>query len=205
MFLKYLRNVGGLAYFVSAGILYTCSLVVVTESSFFTREMYVSIIIINAGTFRQRMTTSGYERPACARTRAARGPCAPALGLPAARTSPRYVDPHPPRLARLSENSARGPRVPQTRAGQAARAGLYCLRSLYAMYGFCTPFDGVSPDHAYSRYVTVWHAALHAVYAVCTTSRCVCTQFCGVRHPNVSICKPRMKRMWIGVFFILPC
>ena len=35
-----------------------------------------------------------------------------------------------------------------------------------------------------SRYVTL----PHAVYGVCTPSRCVCTQFCGVRHPNVSIC-----------------
>ena len=52
-----------------------------------------------------------------------------------------------------------------------------------------------------SRYVTL----PHAVYGVCTPSRCVCTQFCGVRHPNVSISEPRMKRSWIGVFFILPC
>ena len=52
-----------------------------------------------------------------------------------------------------------------------------------------------------SRYVTL----PHAVHGVCTPSRCVCTQFCCVRHPNVSICEPRMKRTWIGVFFILPC
>ena len=52
-----------------------------------------------------------------------------------------------------------------------------------------------------SRYVTL----PHAVYGVCTPSRCVCTQFCCVRHPNVSICEPRMKRTCIGVFFILPC
>ena len=50
-----------------------------------------------------------------------------------------------------------------------------------------------------SRYVTLHHA----VYGVCTPSRCVCTQFCGVRHPNVSISEPRIKRSWIGVFFIL--
>ena len=52
-----------------------------------------------------------------------------------------------------------------------------------------------------SRYVTL----PHAVYGVYTPSRCVCTQFCGVRHPNVSISEPRMKRSWIGVFFIHPC
>ena len=41
-----------------------------------------------------------------------------------------------------------------------------------------------------SRYVTL----PHAVYGLCTPSRCVCTQFCCVRHLNVSICEPRMKR-----------
>ena len=55
--------------------------------------------------------------------------------------------------------------------------------------------------HAMLRYVTL----PHAVYDVCTPSRCVCIQFCGVRHSNVSICQLRMKRMWIGVFFILSC
>ena len=52
-----------------------------------------------------------------------------------------------------------------------------------------------------SRYVTL----PHAVYGLCTPSRCVCTQFCSVRHPNVSISEPHMKRSWIGVFFILFC
>ena len=52
-----------------------------------------------------------------------------------------------------------------------------------------------------SRYVTL----PHAVYGVCRPSRCVCTQFWGVRHPNVSFSEPRMKRSWIGVFFILLC
>ena len=40
---------------------------------------------------------------------------------------------------------------------------------------------------------------------VCMPSRCVCTQFCCVRHPIVSICEPRIKTTWIGVFFILLC
>ena len=51
-----------------------------------------------------------------------------------------------------------------------------------------------------SRYVTL----PHAVYGVCSPSRCVCTQFCCVRQPNVSICEPRMKRTWIGVFSFFP-
>ena len=50
-----------------------------------------------------------------------------------------------------------------------------------------------------------WYVTLpHAVYGVCTPSRCVCTQFCCVRQPNVSICEPRMKRTWIGVFSFFP-
>ena len=70
------------------------------------------------------------------KARATSGPHAPALGLPAvphapalwspaARTSPHYVDPHPPRSTRLRENSARGgPRA----AGPASPRGAGCPR-----------------------------------------------------------------------------
>ena len=45
MILKYQRNNGGMAYFVSVGIFHVCSLAFFTGSTLFTREMYISNII----------------------------------------------------------------------------------------------------------------------------------------------------------------
>ena len=80
---------------------------------------------------------------------------------------------------------------------------LVTLRTVSVLYVrfLYTVWRHITLTHAMSWYVTL----PHTVYGVCTPSRCVCTQFCGVRHPNVSISEPRMKRSWIGVFFLLPC
>ena len=43
-----------------------------------------------------------------------------------------------------------------------------------------TVWRHITLTHAMAWYVTM----PHAVYGVCTSSHCVCTQFCGVRHPN---------------------